>query len=99
MSIAPRLETFAMHGKSQPTFAPIDRVNFYLPDEEVAAIDALRLEVDAPTVYTLKTPEGALKTATFLRWHGAHALFYVAQDDVTLAVSVTVLTAIVARPM
>jgi hypothetical protein len=79
-------QTFAMPGKSQPPCPQATTATFYVPDEAKAHIDNLHLEPFSGTLYRLTSPTGEYKTATFQKWHGAHALFYVEADDVTVAV-------------
>lgn len=34
--------------------------------------------------YVINAPDGSKKSATFMKWHGIYALFYVLADDVTV---------------
>jgi hypothetical protein len=76
--------TFVMPGKSQPKWNAATTATLYVPDETKAYFDSLHLEASTITEYCLITPTGDTRTAMFMRWHGAHALFYVPGDDVTV---------------
>jgi len=84
--------SFAILGKSQPSF-PDHQVHIYLPDADKAVLDAhlakLALAQFGDKTYSVKSPDGTKLAATFLKWHGQYALFYVTADDLTIAVPVT----------
>ncbi|HYH00317.1 MAG TPA: hypothetical protein VD837_14385 [Terriglobales bacterium] len=80
------MESFAMPGKSQPSYAVPDRLTVHVSDEAKAHINNLGLdEAFNSHTYILTSPDGSIKQAEFLKWHGAHALFYVPADDMTVA--------------
>jgi hypothetical protein len=88
-----------MPGKSQPPYPEATTATFFVPDEAKAHIDNLHLEPISRRLYRSTNPSGEQKTAMFLKWHGPHALFYVAADDVTVAVWLAHLPSCVEKPL
>lgn len=94
-------ETFAMPGKSQPSGEP-QHVGLILPDAKKAALDkyldGLGLTSFNDEKYVINTPDGVKKSATFMKWHGIYGLFYVQEDDMTVAVPLPEIPLVVGKP-
>ena len=83
------VKTFAIVGKSRPLGSPRRAVVYVRPAEKVAltnCLKRLRLVPFGKEPYALICPDKTKKSARFLDWHGAYALFYVEADDITVVV-------------